>query len=412
MPAIGRTETTIPKGEMRATARNKSRTGSNTGMDVSLTAEDPEHARQDARTSESRAGCRSDQWGERGTAGAAIAARLAFEAVSHAYDGAASVREVSLTVDPGEVLCLLGHSGCGKTTLLRIAAGVERQRSGRVLINGREIAGPSVFLPPERRGIGLMFQDYALFPHLSILDNVRFGLTALPAGEAEAEALHALERVGLKNYARDYPHALSGRRATARGAGARDRAAAVRPVDGRAVFRARPAHARQRARRDHGGAARDARDLHHRHPRSGRGPAHGRPHCPHAGRAADPAGDLRRALQSPGRHLRGAVLFRTERTEGNGQGRAVSKRCSAASQPPDIRTGRPRSSACGRRRLACRRKRTGRKLAGRKGLPGGSSIAIFWARSISSISPLMALRGRSRRGRWPGGVCAQASMSW
>ncbi|MEI2385974.1 ABC transporter ATP-binding protein [Breoghania sp. JC706] len=179
-------------------------------MDVSLTAEDPEHARQDARTSESRAGCRSDQWGERGTAGAAIAARLAFEAVSHAYDGAASVREVSLTVDPGEVLCLLGHSGCGKTTLLRIAAGVERQRSGRVLINGREIAGPSVFLPPERRGIGLMFQDYALFPHLSILDNVRFGLTALPAGEAEAEALHALERVGLKNYARDYPHALSG----------------------------------------------------------------------------------------------------------------------------------------------------------------------------------------------------------
>ncbi|WP_321503813.1 ABC transporter ATP-binding protein [Breoghania sp.] len=151
-----------------------------------------------------------DSWGVRGTAGATIAARLVFESVSHAYDGVSSVRDVSLTVEPGEVLCLLGHSGCGKTTLLRIAAGVERQRFGRVLINDREIAGPSTFLPPEQRGIGLMFQDYALFPHLSILDNVRFGLTALPAGEAEREALHALDRVGLKSYARDYPHALSG----------------------------------------------------------------------------------------------------------------------------------------------------------------------------------------------------------
>ncbi len=151
-----------------------------------------------------------DSWGVRGTAGATIAARLAFESVSHAYDGVSSVRDVSLTVDPGEVLCLLGHSGCGKTTLLRIAAGVERQRSGRVLINGREIAGPSTFLPPEQRGIGLMFQDYALFPHLSILDNVRFGLTALPPADAEREALHALDRVGLRSYARDYPHALSG----------------------------------------------------------------------------------------------------------------------------------------------------------------------------------------------------------
>ena len=82
------------------------------------------------------------------------------------------------------MLALLGPSGSGKTTLLRIAAGIEPQTSGRVLLNDREIAGPSVFLPPERRSIGLVFQDFALFPHMTILDNVRFGLTALSREEA------------------------------------------------------------------------------------------------------------------------------------------------------------------------------------------------------------------------------------
>jgi iron(III) transport system ATP-binding protein len=108
------------------------------------------------------------------------------------------------------VLCLLGPSGSGKTTLLRIAAGIEAQKSGRVLLNDREIARPGAFLPPEKRGIGLMFQDFALIPHMTILDNVRFGLTAMESGAARSEAMHALGRVGLTHYADKYPHVLSG----------------------------------------------------------------------------------------------------------------------------------------------------------------------------------------------------------
>ncbi|MBB4302171.1 iron(III) transport system ATP-binding protein [Rhodobium orientis] len=136
--------------------------------------------------------------------------RLVFENITHHYDSVASVEDVSLEVEPGEVLCLLGQSGSGKTTLLRIAAGIERQSAGRVVVNGGEVAGPDVFLPPERRGVGLMFQDYALFPHLTIVKNVMFGLTDLPKAEAEKVAREALMAVGLAAYADDYPHALSG----------------------------------------------------------------------------------------------------------------------------------------------------------------------------------------------------------
>jgi iron(III) transport system ATP-binding protein len=117
---------------------------------------------------------------------------------------------VDLDIAPGEVVCLLGPSGCGKTTLLRIAAGIEKPSGGRVLINAREVAGPERFVPPEDRGIGLMFQDFALFPHLTILGNVAFGLKALPKDEARREALAALHRVGLQHMADEYPHILSG----------------------------------------------------------------------------------------------------------------------------------------------------------------------------------------------------------
>ncbi|MCF3642129.1 ABC transporter ATP-binding protein [Rhizobium sp. TRM95111] len=139
-----------------------------------------------------------------------FAARLQFDDIHHSYHGKETIRGITLTAEPGEMLCLLGPSGSGKTTLLRVAAGIEAQARGRVLLNDREIAGPGVFLPPERRGVGLMFQDFALFPHLSVLDNVRFGLTAMPRAAAVDEAQRALERVGLSHYAGKFPHALSG----------------------------------------------------------------------------------------------------------------------------------------------------------------------------------------------------------
>ncbi len=145
------------------------------------------------------------------TAGVTFAARLSFENISHAFGpDTETLSNVSLSAEPGEVLCLLGPSGSGKTTLLRIAAGIESQTTGRVLMNDEEIAGPAVFLPPEKRSIGLVFQDFALFPHLTILDNVRFGLTALSREEAKREAMIALSRVGLEDYAASYPHVLSG----------------------------------------------------------------------------------------------------------------------------------------------------------------------------------------------------------
>jgi iron(III) transport system ATP-binding protein len=138
------------------------------------------------------------------------AARLTFEDVTHRYGKVAAVSGFSLDIAPGEIVSLLGPSGCGKTTLLRLAAGVERPLAGRILINGIEVAGDARFEPPERRGVGLMFQDFALFPHLSNLANVMFGLKALPKAEAEAAARAALDRVGLGKFAAQYPHMLSG----------------------------------------------------------------------------------------------------------------------------------------------------------------------------------------------------------
>jgi iron(III) transport system ATP-binding protein len=150
------------------------------------------------------------RWGLRGTAGATIATALGFDAVDHAYGDVESVRGVTLAVAAGEVVCLLGASGCGKSTLLRLAAGLETPTAGRVLIDDREVSRPGHVVPPERRGIGLVFQDYVLFPHLTILDNVAYGLASIPRADAVSAARMALSRVGLSEFERAYPHMLSG----------------------------------------------------------------------------------------------------------------------------------------------------------------------------------------------------------
>jgi len=135
--------------------------------------------------------------------------RLEIKGVTRAYGGKPVVADVSLTLAAGQVTCLLGPSGCGKSTSLRIIAGVERADAGEVWIDGQQMAGPGLHLPPEQRGIGMMFQDFALFPHLTVAANVGFGLT----GDRTAKASRVgelLERVNLTGFAAKHPHQLSG----------------------------------------------------------------------------------------------------------------------------------------------------------------------------------------------------------
>ena len=135
---------------------------------------------------------------------------LVFEGVSHRYGDLIAVDDLSLSVAAGEVVCLLGPSGCGKTTALRIAAGLEMLQSGRVRMSGETVAEVGRDLPPEERNVGLVFQDYALFPHLDVLRNVTFGLRDRPARKAEALALETLGQVGMADYRKAFPHKLSG----------------------------------------------------------------------------------------------------------------------------------------------------------------------------------------------------------
>jgi iron(III) transport system ATP-binding protein len=130
--------------------------------------------------------------------------------VAHAYRGRRVVDGVDLAIAVGETVCLVGPSGCGKSTLLRIAAGLERLQDGEVRINGVLVAGDGLDTPPERRGIGLVFQDFALFPHLSVLDNVRFGLSRQDGARDPEWARTLIGQLGLAAFAEAYPHMLSG----------------------------------------------------------------------------------------------------------------------------------------------------------------------------------------------------------
>ncbi len=168
------------------------------------------HLTGDMSTASPSPGPRARSWGRRGTAGASIPVAIDLENVTQDYGSVKALRDVTISIRPREIVCLLGQSGCGKTTLLRMVAGVESPTSGRVLLDGIEVAGPSRYMPPEQRGVGLMFQDYALFPHLSVADNVAFGLRALSRAEAAKVAQRALDRVGLGHHLASFPHTLSG----------------------------------------------------------------------------------------------------------------------------------------------------------------------------------------------------------
>ena len=135
---------------------------------------------------------------------------VVLEGVSKSFGPVRAVEDVTLEIDSGELLAVLGPSGCGKTTLLRLIAGFERPDGGRIAVGGRELAGPDCFVAPERRRVGIVFQDYALFPHLSVESNVAFGLERRAREERDSITLRTLELVGLQHKAANHPHELSG----------------------------------------------------------------------------------------------------------------------------------------------------------------------------------------------------------
>ena len=131
--------------------------------------------------------------------------------VSCAYEtGRPAVQGISFAAREGEILCLLGPSGCGKTTILRAIAGFEPVRSGQLFLSGQLVSSPDMMIPTENRRVGMVFQEYALFPHLRVQDNIAFGLQHLARSERAARVQEMLRLTGLEGFERRYPHELSG----------------------------------------------------------------------------------------------------------------------------------------------------------------------------------------------------------
>ena len=140
---------------------------------------------------------------------------IEFKHVSHQYGVTPSVHDINFSVKSHQLVALLGPSGRGKSTILRLAAGLEKPASGEIWLDGRKVADPKTSVRPEDRGIGLVFQDYALFPHMSILDNVLFALNSkrsqhLSSQEKNDRAIDALEKSHLMDQYDAMPHQLSG----------------------------------------------------------------------------------------------------------------------------------------------------------------------------------------------------------
>ncbi|MGJ3256965.1 MAG: ABC transporter ATP-binding protein, partial [Alcanivorax sp.] len=135
---------------------------------------------------------------------------LTLDNLACGYHQQAVVKDLNLELAAGEIACLLGPSGCGKTTTLRAIAGLEPVTGGSIHIQGRQVSSRSRQLPPEKRGLGMVFQEHALFPHLTVADNVAFGLRKQPREQQRLRVSECLDRVRLSGMEYRYPHELSG----------------------------------------------------------------------------------------------------------------------------------------------------------------------------------------------------------
>ena len=136
--------------------------------------------------------------------------RLEVKKLDFAYGRNQILFEFDFSLEESQIGCLLGPSGCGKTTVLRAIAGFENPTKGEIVLNGNKLNGSKIFVEPEKRQIGMVFQDIALFPHLSVDENIQFGIRSLPHAQRNRRSNELLDLVGMSQFKKTYPHELSG----------------------------------------------------------------------------------------------------------------------------------------------------------------------------------------------------------